>query len=273
MHFFPPFRLDSKNEQLWRGSEEVRLRRKTFAVLRYLVQHPGELVTKAVLLDSVWPDVSVSDSMPAISVRELRKALGDADATPRFIETVQGRGYRFIATVALEPGHSSAPNSGSQPSSQLHAARNSFVGRERERSELRAAISDAVSGHGRLCLISGEPGIGKSRLCAELAVEAPAKEMTVMVGHCYEQEAIPYLPFVEILEAFVDTTSSPVELHRALGEEGPELGRLLPKLKRILPDLPPRQHKRSCPRNRGAGNCSAASATSSHAKAARGLCC
>jgi len=238
LHCFPPFRLDPKNEQLWRGSEEVRLRRKTFAVLRCLVEHPGELVTKAMLLDSVWPDVSVSDSMPAISVRELRKAMGDAVAAPRFIETVQSRGYRFIATVTLEAGHSSAPNSAAQPSSQLHAARDSFVGRERERSDLRAAISDAGSGHGRLCLISGDPGIGKSRLCAELAAEAAAKGMTVMVGHCYEQEAIPYLPFVEILEAFVDATSSPDELHRALGEERPELGRLLPKLKRILPDLP-----------------------------------
>ena len=126
-HFFPPFRLDSKNEQLWRGSQEVRLRRKTFAVLRYLVERPGELVSKAVLLDSVWPDVSVSDSMPAISVRELRKALGDAVASPRFIETVQGRGYRFIATVTLQPGHSSAPNSAAQPSSQLNAAPDSFV--------------------------------------------------------------------------------------------------------------------------------------------------
>jgi adenylate cyclase len=240
MHFFPPFRLDSRNEQLWRGNDEVRLRRKTFAVLRYLVERPGQLVTKAVLLDGVWPDVSVSDSMPAISVRELRKALGDSVATPRFIETVQARGYRFIARVTLEPGDGAAPNAAAQPSSQLHVARDGFVGRERERSELRAAIADAVSGHGRLCLISGEPGIGKSRLCAELAAEAAAKGMTVMVGHCYEQEAIPYLPFVEILEAFVDATSSRVELHRAMGEEGPELARLLPKLKRILPDLPNR---------------------------------
>ena len=84
LRLFPPFRLDSHNEQLWRGSEEIRLRRKTFAVLRHLVERPGQLVTKAALLDAVWPDVSVSDSMPAISVRELRKALGDAVQAPRF---------------------------------------------------------------------------------------------------------------------------------------------------------------------------------------------
>ena len=78
LRLFPPFRLDSDNEQLWYGNQEIRLRRKTFAVLRHLAERPGQLVTKAALLDAVWPDVSVSDSMPAISVRELRKALGDA---------------------------------------------------------------------------------------------------------------------------------------------------------------------------------------------------
>src|SRR5580704_5524745 len=96
-HSFPPFLLEAHNQRLWRGGDEIRLRTKTFAVLRYLVERPGELVTKAALLDSIWANVSVSDSMPAISIRELRYALGDDVRNPRFIETVQGRGYRFIA--------------------------------------------------------------------------------------------------------------------------------------------------------------------------------
>ncbi len=79
---FPPFRLDPLNAQLWRGNQEISLRRKTFDVLRYLVDHPGQLVTKAALLDAVWPGVTVSDSMPAICVAELRKALGDEGKTP-----------------------------------------------------------------------------------------------------------------------------------------------------------------------------------------------
>lgn len=90
---FPPFRFDPVNEQLWRGVEVISLRRKTFAVLRYLLEHPGQLVTKEQLLEAVWPKTYVSDSMPTICVRELRKALGDESKTPRFIETVHGRGY------------------------------------------------------------------------------------------------------------------------------------------------------------------------------------
>jgi DNA-binding winged helix-turn-helix (wHTH) protein len=86
--FFPPFRLDPVNAQLWRGDQEIRLRRKTFDVLLYLVDHPGQLVTKAALLDAIWPEVTVSDTLPATCVAELRKALGEEKRGPRFIETV-----------------------------------------------------------------------------------------------------------------------------------------------------------------------------------------
>ena len=91
-HRFASFRLDSANEQLWHGRREIRLSRKTFEVLRYLVEHPAQLVAKAALLDVIWPQVIVSDSMPGICVAELRKALGDDPTAPRFIETVIGRG-------------------------------------------------------------------------------------------------------------------------------------------------------------------------------------
>jgi DNA-binding winged helix-turn-helix (wHTH) protein/tetratricopeptide (TPR) repeat protein len=241
LRLFPPFRLDPTNEQLWCGSREIRLRRKTFAVLRHLVERPGQLVTKASLLDAVWPDVSVSDSMPAISVRELRKALGDAAQTPCFIETVQGRGYRFIAEVKLEHAQNSTPiaPAARQSSFAVQTQQTSFVGREHEMSDVRTALADGNSGHGRICLISGEAGIGKSRLCAEIALEAEKNGMAVFVGHCSENEAVPYLPFIEILESWVDRWKSTDDLRGAMGEEGPELGRVLPKLRRLIPDLSP----------------------------------
>ena len=61
---------------------------------------------------------------------------------------------------------------------------------------------------------------------------ADAKRMTLLVGHCSEHdEAVAYLPFVEILENFVDRASNPDVLRKALGDQGPELARLLPKLR------------------------------------------
>ena len=86
---FAPFRLDPENARLWRNDEEISLRRKTFEVLRYLVDRPTRLVTKAELLDAVWGEVVVSDTMPAISIAELRKIMADDARQPIIIETVQ----------------------------------------------------------------------------------------------------------------------------------------------------------------------------------------
>src|SRR5215510_5972956 len=94
---FGPFRLDVRNERLWRGPEVVHLTNKALAVLRYLLEHDGQLVTKDDLFTAVWPDVVVGDSALVVCIRELRQALGDERRTPQFIETVHGRGYRFIA--------------------------------------------------------------------------------------------------------------------------------------------------------------------------------
>ncbi|MBM4259772.1 MAG: hypothetical protein FJ147_28235 [Deltaproteobacteria bacterium] len=97
--FFAPFRLDPANEQLWHGAREIVLRRKTFAVLSTLVEQAGQLVTKAQLLAAVWGKTCVSDATLATSIRELRYALKDDADAPRYIETVHGRGYRFVAMV------------------------------------------------------------------------------------------------------------------------------------------------------------------------------
>ena len=84
---FSPFRLDLVNKQLWRNTQEIPLRQKTLAVLRYLLEHANQLVTKETLLDAVWAGTSVSDVAPGVCVQELRRALGDDRHTPRFIVT------------------------------------------------------------------------------------------------------------------------------------------------------------------------------------------
>jgi DNA-binding winged helix-turn-helix (wHTH) protein len=97
---FNPFRLDTVNECLWRGSQAISLTPKAFAVLQYLVEHPGRLVTKEELLDAVWPETYVSDAVLKVCIREIRKVLGDDPKAPQFIETVHRRGYRFIGEIS-----------------------------------------------------------------------------------------------------------------------------------------------------------------------------
>jgi len=79
-----------------------------------------------------------------------------------------------------------------------------FVGRHQEMAQLKAALDDALSGHGRLVMLVGEPGIGKTRTAQELAVLAGQRGAQVLWGRCYEEEgAPPYWPWVQPMRAYV----------------------------------------------------------------------
>ena len=96
---FEPFRLDAINERLWRDGKEIRLTPKAFSVLRYLAENSDQLITKKVLLKTLWPNISVTDAVLTVCIGEIRKALGDTSRKPKFIETVHRRGYRFLPAV------------------------------------------------------------------------------------------------------------------------------------------------------------------------------
>ena len=129
------------------------------------------------------------------------------------------------------------------------ADRTTFVGRVAERTQLCRRLDRATAGQGGLVLISGEPGVGKSRLTEEVAAEA-AGRFRVGVGHCYESgRDLPYMPWVELIEAAMAERDLD-ELRRSFGDEAPEFARLVPALRRVLPDipapleLPPEQQRR-----------------------------
>src|SRR5215471_14288429 len=99
---FGPFRLDSPQGGLWQGDQAIALRSQSLALLRYLVEHPGRLVTKAELRQHVWPGTHVTDTVLRVSVHEIRQALGDVATAPRYLETVGRQGYRFLLGDARE---------------------------------------------------------------------------------------------------------------------------------------------------------------------------
>jgi DNA-binding winged helix-turn-helix (wHTH) protein len=96
---FPPFLLDLRAGQLVRGRETIALRPKTFAVLCYLLERPGVLVSKQELFHAIWVDLAVTEDTLTKTIGELRQALGDDARRPQFIETVHRRGFRFIGPV------------------------------------------------------------------------------------------------------------------------------------------------------------------------------
>jgi TolB-like protein/DNA-binding winged helix-turn-helix (wHTH) protein len=95
---FGRYVLDLSRGCLFSDGNEIPLRPKTFAVLTYLAQRPGQLVSKDELFEAVWPNLVVGDDTLVQSIGELRRALNDADA--RLITTVPRRGYRFDAAAA-----------------------------------------------------------------------------------------------------------------------------------------------------------------------------
>jgi DNA-binding winged helix-turn-helix (wHTH) protein/tetratricopeptide (TPR) repeat protein len=99
MASFPPFRLDLVNQCLWRGETRISLMPKPFAVLTYLVEHAGQLVTHEELLAAIWPDTYVQPEVLRRYILEIRRVLGDNAETPRFILTLPKRGYQFIAPL------------------------------------------------------------------------------------------------------------------------------------------------------------------------------
>ena len=117
--------------------------------------------------------------------------------------------------------------------------RGALVGRERELAELVGGLDDAFAGRGRLFLLAGEPGIGKSRLADELMGHARTRGARVLVGRCWEAGGAPaYWPWVQALRPYLRETDRAV-LRAQLGEAGADVAAVLPEVRDLLPDLPP----------------------------------
>jgi DNA-binding winged helix-turn-helix (wHTH) protein len=200
MREFPPFQLDSANQCLWRRretayDERVLLTPKAFAVLQYLVERPGQLVTQEELLAAVWPETYVKPEVLKSRIFGVRNALGDRPKTPRFIETLPRRGYRFIATV-----HDSTV---AGPLMSLPLSFGPLVGREHTLGVLRQCLRRSVQRQRQIVFLTGEPGIGKTTLVdafrQQAAVDVPS--LRLACGQCLEGYGgtDAYYPMLEAL--------------------------------------------------------------------------
>src|SRR5689334_1987734 len=102
---FGPFQFDRQSRLLWREGTEVALPPRVLGVLELLLDRAGQVVARQDLLDAVWKDAFVTDTSLAEAVSFLRQALGDDPQSPRYIQTVHRRGYRFVAPIlGSDPG-------------------------------------------------------------------------------------------------------------------------------------------------------------------------
>lgn len=184
---FPPFRLDREDGRVWKGETPLALRRKPFAILCYLVEHPKKLVTHEELIAEVWGGAVVSESAMRSHLHELRQVLGEG-----VIETVIGRGYRFVATLRDDREAPAPPPMA--PADPL------VVGREAELALLRTALERVQGGQRQLCFVTGEPGIGKSTLVRTFVAGLDPTRISIARGSCFEQHSTPE-PYLAIIEA------------------------------------------------------------------------
>jgi predicted ATPase/DNA-binding winged helix-turn-helix (wHTH) protein len=199
---FPPFRLDVLNQCLWRigkmeSEERILVTPKAFAVLKYLVERAGQLVTHEELLEGVWPDRMVEPQAVKKRILDVRNALGDRPKNSLFIETVPKRGYRFIAPVSKHIAPSPV---------SVRAPQGPLVGRNRVLTELHVGLQQALRGERQLVFITGEAGIGKTALADEFLRQSvsAASSIRIAKGQCVEGYGgkEPYYPMLDALGRF-----------------------------------------------------------------------
>ena len=154
---------------------------------------------------------------------------------------VRRRLSNALALIKAPDGEAS-PTETPAPADTRHTARlnrlSRFVGRANELRDLKRAVEGALAGRGGLIMVSGEPGIGKTRLAEEAGVYARLGGAQVIVGRSYETESsVSYMPFIEALRAYV--TGRPAEAVRAeLGDAASEVAKLVSEVRAIVPGLP-----------------------------------
>jgi DNA-binding winged helix-turn-helix (wHTH) protein/tetratricopeptide (TPR) repeat protein len=220
---FGPFELDASTYKLRRAGREIPLQPKIFDAIRYLVENRDRVVRKEELLEALWPRQHVNETAVPWTISRARKVLGQDNHANHPIETVRGRGYRFTGEVREEgraEGSVAPPRSGSRlgtvppsrpslPPSQVEIAapapiprppNDPFVGRNDAMERLFSALHGTSAARGRLCLLTGEPGIGKTRCINEFAIVAQHMKLSVWSGRCLEGgRTAVFWPWVQVL--------------------------------------------------------------------------
>jgi DNA-binding winged helix-turn-helix (wHTH) protein/tetratricopeptide (TPR) repeat protein len=218
---FAEFEVDDEAFGLLRDGEPVAIAPLPLKLLLHLLHRYPAAPSKDELMEALWPGTIVSEASLSQAVRAVRVALGEG-ARGEVLQTVRGRGFKIGVPVHCD---SIAPEAAARP-----APENPLVGRAPEMDRARLLLEQATGGRPQVLLLSGEPGIGKTRLAEEITAEAQAAGGLVLFGRASEGTQQPaYWMWVQILRAFatgVDTRT----LDEMRGPHEAALATIVPEL-------------------------------------------
>ena len=177
-----------------------------------------------------WHNPAVPRALEALILRLLSKKPGDRPQSAAAVrETLASIAARTPTTSDQRPVEAN-------PLDRL--AGGVFVGREREVEQLRSGLEEALAGRGRLILLVGEPGIGKTSTADELATYAQIRGAQVLAGRCYEGEGAPaYWPWVQVIRAYIHERD-PQTLVTDMGPGAADIAQVVSDVRERLPGLP-----------------------------------
>jgi eukaryotic-like serine/threonine-protein kinase len=199
------------------------------------------IITQHLNTPPVAPSWHAPDLPPGFEALVLRLLEKDPTRRPESASDVR----RVLDGISRSLGGSGriaeAPTANPQPLGDNPVYRRTFVGREVELRQLQSTFDAALSGQGALVMVVGEPGIGKTALCEQLATHVALRGGKTLVGHCYEEGSLslPYLAFVEALRSYV-LAREPDDLRRELGSGAAEVARIISEVRdRVSVELRP----------------------------------
>jgi DNA-binding winged helix-turn-helix (wHTH) protein len=163
--WFGPFRLLTNQRLLTKAGRELRVGSRALDILIALLEHPGKLVTRHELMERVWPDTVVVEANLNVNIAALRRALGDGQDGNRYLVTIPGRGYRFVASVTFSDFNHQDPEA-LRPSNDLPTPSTRLFGED----EIVKQLAGELRQHGFIT-IAGPGGIGKSSVAHAIAAE------------------------------------------------------------------------------------------------------
>src|SRR6201997_2205717 len=166
---FGPFELNVAQRSLKKADQVIPLGGRAYDILIVLLENAGEVVAKAELIAKVWPDVTVEEGGLRVHLSALRKALGDGQFGNKYIASIQGRGYSFIAPVTRHPADRDGV-SASEGLSNLPPTLGRMVGRDNVVREIQGWFQADQ----RLITIVGAGGIGKTTVALSVGHAALA---------------------------------------------------------------------------------------------------